>query len=129
MPKAPKTPSTVLIDLIAEYQINPFALSKAISLSQSAVRQIVIGKARISVPIALRLAKFFGQTATYWLDLQRDVDLKEAADDKELTRILTGISKVKKPAAKPKTKGKSKVPSKLLRKPTLADKRKKGVTR
>ena len=123
MPKAPKSPSSVLIDLIDQYQINPFALSKAISLSQSAVRQIVIGEARISVPIALRLAKYFGQTPAFWLDLQRDYDLKEAAADKALTGILKGIEKAKKPGAKPKTK----VKVKPLRKPTLADKRKKAA--
>jgi plasmid maintenance system antidote protein VapI len=61
MPKTAQTPGTVLIAQMDEYQLNPFALSKAINLSQSAVRQIVLGKTKISVPTALRLSKFFSQ--------------------------------------------------------------------
>ena len=104
MPKTTQTPASVLTALMEEYQLNPFSLSKEIKLSASGVRQIVTGKSKISVPTALRLAKFFGQTPVYWLNLQMDADLGEAGKDKELTAILKDISKVKKPAAKAKSK-------------------------
>ena len=68
--KSPQSPASALQSLLDEYQLNPFSLSKQIGLSSSAVRQIVIGKSGITVPTALRLAKFFGQSAAYWLDLQ-----------------------------------------------------------
>ena len=122
MPK-PQTPASVLQSLMDEYQLNPFSLSKGIHLSNSAARLLVIGKAKISVSTALRLAKFFGQTPDYWLDLQREEDINEASRDKELQDILKAIPKAKKPAApkegiteKPNKKQK---PSVLSKKTTI----------
>ena len=104
MPKSAQTPVSVLKDLLEEYQLTSYSLAKAINLSVSAVRQIAVGKSKISVPTALRLAKFFGQTPDYWLDLQREADLSEAKRDEELQSVLKGISKVKKPKPEPKAK-------------------------
>jgi len=122
MPKSTQTPATVLQSLMDEYQLNPFSLSKAVHLSHSAVRLLVIGKSKVTVPTALRLAKFFGQTSAFWLDLQREVDLNEASKDNKLQDILKAITKAKKPAApKPETA------KKPVKKQTLSDKRKKAA--
>jgi addiction module HigA family antidote len=115
MPKA-QTPATVLQSLMDEYQLTPFSLSKAINLSNSAVRLIVLGKAKITVTTALRLAKFFGQTPDYWLDLQREADRNEASKDKELQDILKAIPKAKKPAIK---EGAAEKPNRLSKKTTV----------
>ena len=123
MPKTTKTPGSVLVSLMDEYQFNPFSLSKALSLSPSAVRLIVIGKAKITVPTALRLAKLFGQSPEFWMDLQRDADIKEAAKDENLSAILKGISKAKRPIVKPVSTGKIKV----AKKAALSEKRKKAA--
>ena len=120
MPKATKTPATVLNALIVEYKLNLHSLSKGIGLSPSAVRLLSIGKSKITVNTALRLSKFFGQAPSFWLDLQKEADLVEAGNDKELAAALKGINRVKKPAAAPKAKAGAK-PSK---KTTLRDKRK-----
>jgi len=98
-----------------EYQLNPFSLSKKIGLSTSAVRQIVIGKTGITIPTALRLGKFFGQCPSFWLDLQLQVDMQAAANDKNLQKILGGIPMAEKPKVKP------------AKKTTLVDKRKKAA--
>jgi addiction module HigA family antidote len=105
-----------------EYELNPFSLSKHIGLSPSAVRQITIGKSGISVPTALRLAKFFGLCASFWLDLQLQADMQAAASDTELQNALKDITKVKKPAAP----AKGKPQGKNTKKNTLAEKRKKA---
>ena len=105
MPKSAKNPVSVLKDLMDEYQLTSNALAKAINLSASSVRQIVAGKSKITVPAALRLAKLFGQTTDYWLDLQREADLDEAKKDEELQSVLKGITRAKKP--KPETKAKA----------------------
>jgi len=119
MPKS-QTPATVLQSLMDEYQLNPFSLAKAINLSNSAVRLLVIGKSKVTVPTALRLAKFFGQTPAFWLDLQREADISEASKDKELQDTLKNIQKAKKPAA---TKaGTAEKPSKKQAKPVLSKK-------
>jgi addiction module HigA family antidote len=122
MPKLAKTPASVLQSLMDEYQLNPFSLSKAIKLSPSAVRQLVIGKCKVSVSTASRLAKLFGQTPDYWLDLQRDADLSEASNDKELQDILKSISKAKKPAEPKPTKSET-----AGKQQSISDKRKKAA--
>ena len=121
MPKSAQTPASVLLALMDEYQLNPLSLSKEINLNYASVRQIVTGKSKVTIPTALRLAKYFGQTPDYWLDLQRDVEIKEAENDKELMAIVKGISKAKKPVEKPKTQGKT------VKKNTLSDKRKNAA--
>jgi len=124
MPKSTQTqtPATVLKSLMDEYQLNPFSLSKAVHLSHSAVRLLVIGKSNVTVSTALRLAKFFDQTPDFWLDLQREADLDEASKDNKLQDILKAVTKAKKPAA-PKAET-AKKPNKKI---TLSDKRKKAA--
>ena len=124
MPKSPQTPASALKSLLDEYQLNPFSLSKQIGLSSSAVRQIVIGKSGLTVPTALRLAKFFGQTPAFWLDLQLQTDMQAAKDDKELQDSLKAIPMAKKPTAT--VSSKEKAQTKSGKKETLADKRKKA---
>lgn len=95
MSKSLKSPSSVLLSLIEKYQLNPYALSKEIHLSYSAVRQIISGESKITAQTAFRLAKFFGQTPAFWLDLQKDADIQEAEKDKKLSAVLKNIAKVK----------------------------------
>ena len=116
MPKTTETPSSVLSSLMDEYRLNPFSLSKEISLSYAAVRLIAKGESKVTVPTALRLAKFFGQTPDYWLDLQRSAELSEAKKNQNLMAIINGISKAKNPNAEAK--------GKPAKKTTLSDKRK-----
>jgi addiction module HigA family antidote len=97
MPKTIQTPGTVLKSLLDEYQLTPAKLALAIGLSTSAVYQISVGKTGISAPMALRLAKYFGQTPAYWLDIQNAADLAEAARDAKLTAAIKAIAKGKKP--------------------------------
>jgi addiction module HigA family antidote len=101
------SPGTVLKSLMDEYQLNPTKLAEAIKLNQSTVRQISIGKTKISVPVALRFAKYFGNTAEYWLNLQVQYDLSEIAKDAELAEILKNIQKVKKPVSAAKNEKKA----------------------
>jgi addiction module HigA family antidote len=105
-----------------EYQTNPNRLSKEIGLTQTAVRLITIDKAKISVPVALRFAKYFGTTTEYWISLQNKYDLFEASNDKALDKIVKGIKKaeaVKKapPAKKAAPAKKAEAKAKVSKKP------------
>jgi addiction module HigA family antidote len=98
MPKTLQSPGAFLTIMLEKYKLNPFKLSKDIKLSQSAVRLIAIGKTKISVPVAYRLAKYFNTNAEYWLKMQMKWDLSEASKDKALMGIIKSISRVKKSA-------------------------------
>jgi hypothetical protein len=78
---------------------------------------LVLGKTRMSAPTALRLAKYFGNTPAFWLDIQQEADLDKAAKNKKLQ---SGISKIKRAVKQaPGSKGAAKPRGK-----TLSDKRK-----
>jgi len=53
------------------------------------INEIVHGKRGITADTALRLAKFFGTSAAFWMNLQEEHDLRKAeyAIEKELARI------------------------------------------
>ncbi|MDR1903038.1 MAG: HigA family addiction module antidote protein [Treponema sp.] len=97
-----QTPGSVLQSFMDEYQLNPNKLGKEIKLNQTSLRGIINGKMKVSVPVALRLAKYFGNAAQYWVDLQIQQEFTDAAKDGELSAILKSISKAKKPAPAPK---------------------------
>jgi len=45
------------------------------------INEIVLGKRSLSADTALRLAKYFGNSAQFWLGLQMDYDLDVARID------------------------------------------------
>jgi addiction module HigA family antidote len=99
MPKSIQSPGTVLKLFLRGYNLNPTSLARELKLSQATVRLLTLDKTKISVRVALLLAKFFDMKPQYWLDLQNNYDLSLAADNKKLTALLKSIPKAKKPAA------------------------------
>jgi addiction module HigA family antidote len=99
MPKATaKDPGSILKSFLEEYQLNPSKLAAAVKLSQSTIRQITLNKMKISIPIALRFAKYFGNPLEFWIDIQSQYDVAQSTKDPELSAILKDIQKAKKPA-------------------------------
>jgi addiction module HigA family antidote len=94
-----KDPGSVLLSFIRDFGLNPSRLGAAVNLSQSTIRQITLNKMKISVPVALRLAKYFGNSARFWIEAQLDYELENASKDPELKAELKEIQKIKKPDA------------------------------
>ena len=69
--------------------ISAYRLSKDIGISQTRISAILKGKRRITADTALRLSKYFGNSAKFWLGLQDDFDLEEEllANKQELQNI------------------------------------------
>lgn len=61
--------------------ITAYRLSKEIGIPQSRTGMIVNGKRRITADTALRLSKYFGTSAEFWLGLQNDYDIEEERDN------------------------------------------------
>ena len=55
------------------------------------------GKRRITADTALRLSRYFGTSARFWLGLQADYDLEESAQ--ELEGLLDNIPRADRNAA------------------------------
>ena len=75
--------------------ITAYKLSKELKLQQTAISQIVKGKRRITVETALRLSRFFGNSAQFWLNLQIHHDIELVSEKKKT--LIREIIPWKKP--------------------------------
>jgi addiction module HigA family antidote len=90
-------PGAVLKEqFLDKYGINVSKLSADIGLSPSAIRQLINGKLKISLEIALKLEKYFEKPVKYWIDLQNAYSLADLAKDPELQDELKKIPKAQK---------------------------------
>ena len=77
-------PGEVLLEeFLKPMEISAYRLAKETFILQTRVLEIITGKRRITADTTLRLAKFFGTSAKFWLGMQDDYDLKEEKNDKE----------------------------------------------
>jgi antitoxin HigA-1 len=80
----PIHPGEVLLEeFLQPLGISQNKLALAISVPPRRINEIVLGKRGITADTALRLAKFFDNSAQFWLGLQTDYDL-------DVTRELIG---------------------------------------
>jgi len=70
-------PGNILLEEFMEpLGVTAYRLSKEIKVQQTAVSQIIKGSRKISVDMALRLSRYFGNSAQFWLNLQNYHDLE-----------------------------------------------------
>jgi len=73
-------PGEVLLEeFLKPMDVSAYRLAKETFIPQTRVSAILKGKRRITADTALRLSKFFGTSAKFWLGLQADYDLEEEA--------------------------------------------------
>ncbi len=59
-------------------EITAYRLAKDIHVPATRIADILSGKRGISAETALRLARYFGNSAQFWLNLQSHYELREA---------------------------------------------------
>lgn len=64
-------------EFLIPLNITAYRLAKDIGISQTRVSQIIKCKRRITADTALRLSRYFGNSAKFWLGLQDDFDIEE----------------------------------------------------
>jgi addiction module HigA family antidote len=85
-------PGEVLLDeFMKPMEITAYRLSKDLEIPQTRVSEILKGRRRISADTALRLSRYFGNSAKFWLGLQDDFDLEE-----ELNKRKPEFQRIKK---------------------------------
>lgn len=78
---APIHPGEVLIeDFINAFGITQNKLAVSIGVPPRRINEIVHGKRAVTADTALRLGKYFGTSAEFWLNLQTHYDLDLAED-------------------------------------------------
>lgn len=70
-------------EFIKPLGITPYKLAKATRIPATRVSEIIREKRGISADTALRLGKYFGTSAEFWLGLQKEYELREARALKE----------------------------------------------
>lgn len=75
----PLHPGEVLLEeFLLPMDISQNKLALAMRVPTRRINEIVHGRRRITADTALRLARFFGTSAQFWLGLQLDYDLDVA---------------------------------------------------
>ncbi|WP_457099352.1 HigA family addiction module antitoxin [Microbacterium sp. P5_E9] len=78
---APIQPGEVLMEeFIVPLGINQHRLAVAIEVPPRRINEIVHGKRRITADTALRLGRYFGTSAQFWINLQSNYDLEIERD-------------------------------------------------
>ena len=57
--------------------VSSYALAKAINVPVSRIQDILHDRRKITADTSLRLAKYFGVSDKYFLNLQNDIDVRE----------------------------------------------------
>jgi addiction module HigA family antidote len=97
MAKKVALPGDVIKSKLSEYLVNASSMARDSGINGSAIRLLTLGKARITVAIAFRLAKYFKTPVEYWLKLQEEYDIYLAKNDAKLQKALKSIVPAKKP--------------------------------
>jgi antitoxin HigA-1 len=78
---APTHPGEVLReDFLKPLGMSQYALAKAIGVPQMRISDIINGRRGITPDTALRLARYFGTSAEFWIGMQATFDLETARD-------------------------------------------------
>lgn len=78
---APVHPGEILFEeFLAPMDISQNQLGRDLGVSPRRINEIIHGKRSVTADTALRLATYFGNSASFWLGLQMDYDLDIAED-------------------------------------------------
>jgi len=88
---APVHPGEILQEeFLTPLAVSRYRLAKEIGVPARRINEIVHGQRRISADTALRLARFFGTSERFWINLQARYDLEVEKD--RLGAALEGIN-------------------------------------
>jgi addiction module HigA family antidote len=94
MNKSNKIPTPTVGEILREEFLEPlgitaYRLSKEINVSTTTILDIINNNRKITVDTALRLSRYFGNSAHFWLNLQNDIDIRNQRD-----KIASDIKKI-----------------------------------
>ena len=78
---APVHPGEILLqDFLEPLGVSQYRLAHDISVPPRRINEIVHGKRAVTADTALRLARYFGTSERFWLNLQAQYDLEVQRD-------------------------------------------------
>lgn len=82
-------------EFMQPYDISAYRLAKDINVPVSRIQDILHDRRKITADTSLRLAKYFGVSDKYFLDIQNDIDLRN--EKKRLLKELEAIPTAMQP--------------------------------
>ena len=86
----PKISEILREEFMEPMGISAYKLAQAIHVPTSRIQDILHDRRKITADTSLRLAKYFGVSDRYFLDMQNDIDLRELK-----TRMSKEISDIR----------------------------------
>ncbi|WP_421696634.1 HigA family addiction module antitoxin [Aestuariivirga sp.] len=84
----PSHPGDVLQELyLTPLGLSPISLARRIHVPRTRIERLLRGETAVTADTAMRLARVFGTTAEYWLNLQRGWDLARARETIDVSGI------------------------------------------
>jgi addiction module HigA family antidote len=68
-------------EFLEELKLSQYRLAADTGIPQSPLSFIIKGRRSVTPDTALRLARYFGNSAEFWLGLQREFDLRKAREE------------------------------------------------
>ncbi len=81
MARPPIHPGEILADELDELGLTSAELARAIDVPANRISQIIAGKRAITADTALRLGRYFGTSAEFWMNLQKAYELDLARQE------------------------------------------------
>lgn len=77
--------------------LTPYAVAKACGVPRTRIERIVREELGITADTALRLAKYFGMSVEFWINLQAQYDIETAK--RKIGKKLAAIARLRRKAA------------------------------
>ena len=78
--ETPKISEILKEEFMVPYNLSAYALAKAIGVPTSRIQDILHDRRKITAETSIRLGRFFGVSDRYFLNLQLDIDIREAEE-------------------------------------------------
>jgi len=74
-------------DFLPDYNLSVADLASALGSSRQSVNELLRERRAVSPAMAIRLSRCFGNSAEFWMNAQRDLDLWDAERDLEKAAV------------------------------------------
>ena len=93
MSRIPIHPGEILKDELDEIGISAAELARQLHVPENRVSEVIRRRRNITADMALRLGRWFGTSAEFWMNLQKSYELRKAAREnvEEIERIQPRI--------------------------------------
>jgi addiction module HigA family antidote len=81
MSRTPIHPGEILKDELDEIGVSAAALARQLRVPENRISEVIRGRRNITADTALRLGRWFGTSANFWMNLQKSYELRKAENE------------------------------------------------